>query len=193
MKSTMERPESYTEIKKIDIQKDKKTALLLHGLSLLLMVLMVLAAHCFVPMPTLLDWSVGPLVYFVRPAVLLAGMFLYIFLRELTHGFFIRLLSGSRAHYGFAGLYIYAGSKAYFDKKSYLIIDLVPLLLCTVVILILNCVVPISWFWVVYIIQIINVSGAPGSFYVDCKLARMPKDLLIQDMGVSMTIYSCTK
>lgn len=192
MKITMELPEGYVPIKKIDVKKDKRIALTLHGGALLLTVLMILIAHRFLPITLLLDWSVGPILYFARPAVLLAGMFLYIVLRVMTQGLFIRMLTGKRAQFGFTGLYTYIGSKAYFNKKQYFMIALIPVAIWTIILLVLNCMVPMAWFWVIYIIQVCNVASTVGDIYVVCLLTAMPSDLLIQDLGVSMTVYSPT-
>ena len=99
-------------------------------------------------------------------------------------------LSGFVVVSGFTGLYAYAGSEAYFNKRSYLVIALAPIVVWGVVLLILNFLVPTSWFWCVYFIQVCNVSGAAGDLYVSCKFSRLPADILIRDTGVSMTVYS---
>lgn len=89
-------------------------------------------------------------------------MVLYLVLHELVHGICMRAFSGVRPHYGFTGLYAYAGSSAYFGKKPYIVIALAPIVVWGAVLAILNLLVPASWFWPVYFIQIINVSGAAG-------------------------------
>ena len=39
-------------------------------------------------------------------------------------------------------------------------------------------------------LQIGNLSGAAGDLFVTVKFAGMPKDILVQDSGVSMAVYS---
>lgn len=58
------------------------------------------------------------------------------------------------------------------------------------VLLILNFLVPPSYFWVVYFIQIANISGAAGDLYVTWKFSRLPRDILVQDYGAGMKVYS---
>ena len=41
-----------------------------------------------------------------------------------------------------------------------------------------------------YFIQITNISGGAGDLYVTFKFSRMPSDILVQDSGVGMTVYS---
>ena len=54
----------------------------------------------------------------------------------------------------------------------------------------INFFVPAEWFWIVYILQIINLSGAAGDFFVTVKFSRFPKDILVKDYGVGMTVYA---
>lgn len=96
----------------------------------------------------------------------------------------------TKVNYGFTGLYAYAGSEAFYDKISYIIIALAPVIVWGIVLLIINCFVSDVWFWSVYFIQICNISGAAGDFYVTYRFLQLPSDIFIQDTGVSMTIYS---
>lgn len=45
------------------------------------------------------------------------------------------------------------------------------------------------WFWTVYLIQVMNLSGATGDYYVATKMLRLSKDILVQDTGIHMTVY----
>ncbi|MFZ2538072.1 MAG: DUF3267 domain-containing protein, partial [Oscillospiraceae bacterium] len=92
--------------------------------------------------------------------------------------------------YGVAGLCAFAGKKtAYFAKKEYLIITLSPVVILGIILLVLNFIVPFNRFWVIYIIQITNLTGALGDLYVTYLLSKTSKDVLINDSGVSMRFY----
>lgn len=54
---------------------------------------------------------------------------------------------------------------------------------------VINYLVPYDWFWVVFIIQVINISGAAGDIYVFFRLLSIKGELLIKDDGTSMEIY----
>ena len=54
----------------------------------------------------------------------------------------------------------------------------------------INALVPTSWFWVVYFLQVCNISGAAGDMFVTVKFAKMPEDILVKDSGVGMVVYS---
>ena len=130
------------------------------------------------------------LLYLAKLGVIVVGMIVYIVLHELVHGIVMKYYSKIKPTYGFTGMYAYAGSSAYFCKKHYIIIALAPIVLWGVGLLILNLLVPTGWFWVVYLIQMMNISGAAGDLYVSVSFSKLPEDILINDTGVSMTIYS---
>ena len=125
--------------------------------------------------------------------IISVGSIVYIVLHELIHGLFMYLFSKVRAKYGFTGLYAYAGSDAYFAKAPYIVIALAPIVVLGIVLLILNILLPSSFFWSIYIIQITNISGAAGDLYVTFKFTKLPRDILVRDDGVAMTVYAPLK
>lgn len=48
-------------------------------------------------------------------------------------------------------------------------------------------------FWVVYFIQITNISGAAGDLYITFRFRKLPNDILINDTGVEMRVYGNKK
>ncbi len=158
-------PEGYCEILKLNLQKDKKTALLVNGLALLIMAAMLIPVLFLVPAAPLFDLSDPPL-YFLRWGVLLAGAIAYIILHEWTHGFAMGRYGTSRVKYGFTGLYAYAGSGDYFPKRAYIVIALSPLVLWGILLFILLLLVPEDWFWIISAAQpgIYMWCGTSGSF-----------------------------
>ena len=49
---------------------------------------------------------------------------------------------------------------------------------------------PDAWFWLIYLVQISNVSGSAGDVYCVVHLRRLPRDILIQDTGTRMRVYA---
>lgn len=188
MNNTTELPDGYKEILKIDLQKNIKLAVLVNVLALIIGVVML---------TPLLSENIRATVFksafessFTKLIAMIVGMVAYLILHELIHGIFMKKFSGVKPKYGFTGLYAYAGSTAYFNRKCYIIIALAPIVIWGIVLLILQFAVPHSWAWIVYCIQVINISGAAGDIYVTCKMSRLPADILVNDVGVSMTVYS---
>ena len=193
MKAVSTIPDGYREIYTVDLQKDKKLALLINGLAILIGVALAVPMHFAVSIGTLFDMSQGYGAYFLRFGVLMASMIVYMILHEAVHGIAMKMCGTKRVKYGYTGLYAFAGSEDYYDKASYIFIALAPVVLWGVVLLILQFFVPTSWFWVVYAVQISNLSGAAGDFFVTFRFSRFPKDILVRDSGVSMCVYSCAE
>ena len=183
-------PDGYGQIYEIDLQKNKKKMLLVNGIAFLISVLMVVPMCFYIPITELFSFEKGILLYFIRFAALFGLSIVYMVLHELVHGITMKLCGTKRVKYGFTGLYAFAGSDDYYDKKSYITIALAPVVLWGVVIAIINCFMPREWFWVVYFLQIMNISGAAGDMYVTFKFSKMPKDILVRDHGVGMKVYS---
>lgn len=187
MKFTAKLPENYKEILAVDLQKNKRLALLVNGLALIISAVMVIIGLIISPLSEL--YSAGPKILINLPVMLL-GLPLYLVLHELVHGIFMYSYSRVKPRYGFTGMYAFAGSDGYFAKLPYIIIALAPVVIWGVVLLILNIVLPPYLFWGVYMIQITNVSGAAGDAYVTAKFSRLPGSILVRDTGVAMTVYA---
>lgn len=190
MKTQKTLPENYTKLLDIDLQKNKKLALLVNALGFTITAVMIALANWFKPFSLMFDMSEGIGKYIARFAAVAVGAVAYIILHELVHGIFMKRFSGMKPNYGFTGLYAYAGSKAYFSKRDYIIIALAPIIVWGAVLAVINVFVPESWFWVVYLIQIFNISGAAGDIYVTVKFSKLPPDILVNDTGVAMTVYT---
>lgn len=184
MKDYTELPEGYKEIFKIDLMNNKKMFIIVNLLNLVIALIMIVIG-LFIE-PGFLDTSpVGFTFFFI-------GMWVYIILHELVHGVFMKGFSKQRPYYGFKGLYAYAGSKAYFCKSHYIIIAMAPVVIWGIVLAAINLFVPEVWFWPVYLIQVVNISGAIGDLYVTYLMSKMPEDILVQDNGADMSVLSAS-
>lgn len=190
MKSLRSLPENYKQIYSVDLQKDKKIASLVNLLALLIAAIMAVPMHFVVPVTTLFDMQGGLNAYTIRFVLLIVLLVVYMILHELVHGITMKLCGTKKVKYGFTGMYAFAGSDDYYDKRSYITIALAPVVVWGIVLAIVNVMVPVQWFWVIYILQLSNISGAAGDFYVTVKFMKMPKDILIHDRGVGMEVYS---
>ena len=132
----------------------------------------------------------GSLAYSIRFVALLLLLTLYIVLHELVHGVAMKLCGTKKVRYGFTGLYAFAASDDFYGKKAYIFIALAPIVLWGIVLAVVNLLVPVEWFWVIYFVQITNLSGAAGDLFVTIRFSRLPKDILVQDYGVGMKVFS---
>lgn len=193
MKTVQILPEGYSEIYKLDLQKDKKTALRVNTIAFAIAAVLAVPMHFVVPISTLFDMTGGLGRYLVRFGALILLYVLYIVLHEAVHGIAMKMCGTKKIKYGFTGLYAFAGSDDYYSKKPYIFIALAPVVLWGIVLAVINLFVPQDWFWVIYFIQIFNLSGAAGDLFVTIKFSRLPKDILVKDYGVGMTVFSETQ
>lgn len=189
MKSYAALPQGYchTPAAAIDLVHNKKQFWIVNGLSVVLCVIMLI-------LPFLLGRSLrdfvgeGPLPALLLRLVVVAGLLAYIALHELTHGAVMKAC-GASVRYGYKVAYAYAGSDAYFTRSAYFVIALAPVVLWGIVFAVLTACLPEHWFWVGWLWQLMNVSGAAGDFYCSIRILRAPRDTLVQDTGTAMTFY----
>ena len=192
MHSVKSLPSGYAEILKLDLQKNKRDAIIVNVLAAVLALICVVAMHFFVPVTQIFrsrDQNDAG-AYFIKLAVLIAAYVLYIILHELTHAAVMRFFGAKKVRFGFTGMYAYAGSEEdYFDRFSYRLVAAAPLVVWGIVFLVLQCAVPVTWFWVIGMLQIGNVSGAAGDIYVIWRVSHLRDTILVRDTGLEMTIY----
>ena len=182
-------PDGYRLVREVDIQKNKKLSVWLNVAALVIAAGMAIGA-------LFLRKSEGSFTVDGTTLLVFLGMFvatiLYLFAHEGVHGIFIYYFCKKRPQFGFTGFYAYAGQKdAYFSKRHYAVIALAPVVLLGVLLLLLNLLFP-AWFWAIYFIQVMNLSGAVGDLYVTALLSKLPADTLCNDDGVSMRFYSAS-
>jgi len=189
MKAYRSLPDGYSEVLQVNMQKDKKTALKINIGGVIVGVLLFIPGNLFVPILEVFH-ETGIKDYLLRVAVMMLAYLAYIVLHELTHAAVMKAVGGGQVKFGFTGLYAFAGSEVdYFDKISYRCIALAPLLVWGVIFIVLQLLVPRSWFWVIWFLQIGNVAGAAGDVYITAKLWKMPASILVRDTGVDMTVF----
>lgn len=180
-------PKGYRQIETLDFVRNRKQLMIVNVSALVIACIMVAAG--LIVRPVRVCWEAMTHDWWMF-FVLAVGSFAYIVLHELTHGLLMHALSGVKPSYGFKLCYAYAGSRVYFDRRSHSIIALAPLLVWGAVLAVLERALPPQWFWLLYIIQISNVSGSAGDVYCVLHLMRLPRELLIQDTGVRMRVFA---
>lgn len=182
MRDHVELPEGYKEVFRVDLLHNKRMLIIVNVINTVIALVMFIGG--IIIEPRMFGGRFDTLL------ICCVGMWIYIVLHELVHGVFMKKYSGIKPTYGFKVIYAYAGSKAYFCKSHYIIIAMAPVVIWGIVLGIMTPLVPRVWFWTVYFIQLLNVSGAAGDFYVTYLMWKMPDDILVQDSGTDMRIYS---
>lgn len=177
-------PAGYRPLFHLDLQQNKRQALIVNGLALGIGAALIIPA--LLRIPFIASFREHGLW---KAAATVIGAAIYAVLHELTHGAAMKCFSREPARFGFTGLYAYAGSGAYFEKVPYLTIALAPLVVWGLALWVLNSCLTRDWFWPVYLIQAVNLSGGAGDLYVTFRMARLPRTALVRDSGTTMTVY----
>ncbi len=189
MKAYQELPDGYDEVMRIDLQKDRKASIAVNVLAGMVMVAVLAVGAIIVPAGEILDLDFGSGLL-LRFAVMILGMLVYMVLHEMTHGAVMKAVGARKVRFGFTGMYAYAGSlEDYFDKGSYRLTALAPVVVWGIIFGVLAVVVPASWFWVIWFLQAANIGGSMGDVYVTAKLWKKPASILVRDTGVDMTVF----
>ena len=192
MNTYQQLPTNYEEIFSIDLQNDKKALFIVNGLSFLLIFVMIIFTILLSKFTDLIpkrDASIGSTFYIIRLLISIFCIFIYLCLHELTHGLTMKYFGAKRIKYGFTGIYAFAGTDEYFSKKAYITIALSPVVIWTIILTIINFFIPNLWFYCVFFVQVINISGSAGDIYISYLFSKLPKEVLIQDAGVSMKVF----
>ncbi len=181
-------PEGYTFLDKIDLKNNKKQFWIVQGIGLLMMAIMIVIGYFIAGFNFFSDEK--PIIMIIAVAVVIVGLIVYIVAHEATHGLVMYLSVKAKLNFGFNVLFAYAGSSGYFDKKHYILISLSPLVLWGIIFGVLNVFFHSGvWFWVIWFLQIQNVSGACGDLFCTYKMLRYPKDILVRDSGMDMMVF----
>ena len=178
----------YRESYKIDLVNNKKEALLINVLSIVVLVIMALLIPLFFK-TGLIQFKKED--YFLSVVFFILSMILYIPLHEIVHGITLKCFTDERIKFGWKFVYAYCGSKeAVVKPKEYFLVALSPLLVFSLIFIALMAINrELSLLW--YIMEIMNVSGSLGDIYVTFRLWKdRDNDVLVSDSGTDMTIWS---
>ncbi|MBR4797844.1 MAG: DUF3267 domain-containing protein [Oscillospiraceae bacterium] len=182
-------PENYKEVCSIDLQKNKKEALIVNGIGGAVSLVMYIIMETRMPFMAWIYEKADKEQLLPALTALILGTVIYVILHEFTHGVTMKAAGGKQVKYGFTGMYAFAGSsKDYFPKRQYICIALAPVVLWRIILAVLQIFLH-GWEWVVWFLQIMNIGGASGDIYVTARVAAMPKTILVMDTGVNMTVY----
>ena len=189
-------PEGYRVLTKFDLANNKKHATQVNVLALILSVILLGAAVLarFGRIRAVLRSGGFGSWYKAQPWLLLViAMLAYIVLHEATHAIVMRIFSREKVFFGFRKGYAYAGSNDLFAREPYVLIALAPLVVWTFIFCGLILVLPEKWFWPLWFLQIINVSGSAGDIWVTHRIVRLPLDIRVRDTGTDMTVFEPVK
>ena len=193
MQSTNQLPKNYASSLVLDYEKDQKLNRRMMIASVIMFVGLFLLGNTYLPIYLLAYDDQGfalplPLIG-LKIGILVMIFIFYTLAHEKLRGLLMKRFSGVKSELEFRGAAAYAKSKGYFSKRDFRIISLGPVLILAFLILIATLILPMDWFWVGFIAQILNLAGSMKDFYTAWQVVKQPADVLIYDDGQIQTFY----
>lgn len=186
MKSYERLPESYELFDTITLKDDRKPFTAVNIVAGVLFVILFVVGGLIVDPRQAFKLNSGSWLPFT---VLAVGYISYIFLHKLTHALVLSALTKTKPRIEFFGRATCEG-EIYYQKSCYLIAALAPLLIWGAIFGVLNAFFRTGiWFWVIWLLQAENISGAASDVFVTFKLLTHSKEVLVQDAGGKVSIY----
>jgi hypothetical protein len=111
-------------------------------------------------------------------------------LHEAAHGVFFWRYTRERPMFALRLSYAFtAAPRWYIPKQKYLVVALAPLVLVSLLGILLAFIVPAGWLRGLWLLLVLNTSGAVGDLYVVGWLLRQPDTCLARDQGDMVTLY----
>ncbi|MGV9746399.1 DUF3267 domain-containing protein [Rhodococcus zopfii] len=183
LRSTAELPPGYRIHRTVDLEKDRKFAVAVQGL-FVLVALCAVAAALLLDLPLTSGWS--PVV--TVPVTLLMCL-VYMAVHEATHGFVLQSLTEVRPSYAVRFPFLTTGSRAYLTRRNAVIAALAPSVVWGIVLFVALLTLPADYRLTAYILLALNFAGSAGDFVEVYVVARQQHDALVRDDGGKLHIF----
>lgn len=172
-----------------DFDNDKKLRLSCLGIAAGICAVLFLIGILIQPLRELFD-TAGILRFGLRMVLLLALLLLLVASCELLRSALIKKLSGKEAQHSIRRPFAYAYTHEKLNVRQYLIISLAPTIICALVIVLLQLLLPDKWFWVLMVVQMANLGGAAPAVYSTVVVLKIQAGVLLSDDGEKLTVWT---
>lgn len=192
--STNRLPDHYAPALILDHDNDPKLSRKLMVAAVVSFIALLLLGNAYLPVYLLAYNDVGEPLSFatigLKIGVMILVFIFYTVVHEKLRGLLMKRFSGVEPSLDFRGAAVFSSSNGYFSRRDFRIISLGPVLILAILIFIVTILLPMHWFWVGYIAQILNLAGSMKDFYAAWQGVKQPVDVLIQDKGRVQTFYT---
>ena len=188
--STKTLPEGYVQSGEINLKKNRRLALMLNIVGLLVMIFSFFLFSSLVALvrPSLVGTSgtitAGVIVIIVGLTVTLLTI------HELVHGFFFWAFTRSRPVFALHLFYACAGAPDwYFPARQYAVSALGPLVIIDAVGVLFMLLVPLGWVLAPVYMMAMNTGGSMGDLFILYRVLKLSPTSLVNDTGDVVTFY----
>lgn len=188
-------PPHYTVRRSLNLRKGRLYAPLAALLNVILFFTAILVLHRIVPFITVFERENGAFVLSVPRMLLnlmwiLVGLLLYAIAYLGLKGASLRLFGKSRPKFGLKGFYTYVSSSAYFSRKFYVLVYLLPDLVMAAALLALAFLLPKSLFWLAATIGAFHISRLGTSLLLTILVLCQPRTAFFRNNGTLTVVYT---
>ncbi|MFZ2259115.1 MAG: DUF3267 domain-containing protein [Clostridiaceae bacterium] len=192
--STNHLPNHYVPTLVVDYDKNQKLNRRLLIMAIVLFIGLFLLGNTYLPIYLMGYDAQGQFlpipVIGLKVGILVIIFVFYTLIHEKIRGILMKRFSGRESSLEFRGSTAFAKSEGFFSKRDFRIISLGPVLILAFLIFLVTIILPMDWFWVGFIAQILNLAGSLKDFYGAWQGIKQPADVLIQDNGQVQTFYT---
>ncbi len=190
-------PAAYNLTGTIDLSKDRRTALILNILGLVLLIIsgwllfrLVMAARPEVSTRGLAFSYKNTVDLVVLLAWIIGVTAVMLVIHEAIHGAFFWIYTRCRPRFGFRVTYAFAAAPDwYIPRNYYLVVALSPLILMTVLGIGLIFIIPAALIPAGWLLVSMNIAGSMGDLMVAVWLLPKSSSYLAQDYGDGVRFY----
>lgn len=183
LRDAAELPIAYREHRTFDFKKDKKFAVAVQGLFVVI-ALVAVGAALLLDLPLEASWS--PIL--TIPVTLVACL-MYMAAHEATHGVVLQLLTKMKPFYAVRFPFLTTGNHAYLTRRSAVVVALAPAVIWGIVLITALFTVPQDYRLTVYILLALNFAGSAGDCVEVYVVSRQQPDALVQDDGNKILVF----
>ena len=183
LRDTVELPSNYRQHMTVDLKKDRRFAVAVQGI-FVLVVLLAAAAVLLLDLPTTTSWP-----HLVTIPVTLAVCIVYMAVHEMTHGVALQLLTKVKPSYAVRFPFLTTGNHAFLTRRSAVLVALAPATIWGIALVVALLTLPPDYLLSAYILLTLNFAGSAGDFVEVYVVSRQQQDALVKDDGNQIHVF----
>ena len=179
---------TLNKISGVDL-RDKKISKKLMVTAFILLIVSGLIGNFIYPFAQLIDYLETMKRAAIFVLIFIGLSIIKVVLHEVIHAIMMKKYGANKIEFGYTSGSAYTKSDGYFNKRQFTLITLAPLIVLSILLIPTSLVVPRDMFWLIWLVQIMNMAGASGDLYVMFIIKKLPSDAIIRDNGPCMDVY----
>lgn len=174
-------PENYAEFGKINYKKNTRLNIIITVSTLIGALLMIVIAGLITGFNSAVATFMSNGIK--NPIITIVGVLLIPSVQEGLKGLIYTVFCKGSAKFSFDGLGLKAVGRGFYDKKSFILANVLPSVTVAVILAVANAVAGKDLFWVIYLMQVYNIAGSADQYCIAATAGKMSRKMLVQMSG----------